>query len=39
MVMSTDPTEKARRLGMLFEVKALFDRLYDLSKIVVEGTT
>lgn len=38
MVMSTDPTEKARRLGMLFEIKALFDRLYDLSKIVVEGT-
>jgi glycyl-tRNA synthetase beta chain len=39
MVMSTDPTEKARRLVMLFEIKALFDRLYDLSKIVVEGTT
>jgi glycyl-tRNA synthetase beta chain len=37
MVMSQDETERKRRLAILREVKALFDRLYDLTKIVVEG--
>lgn len=37
MVMSPEAAEKARRLALLFEVRALFDRLYDLSRIVVEG--
>lgn len=37
MVMSTDPAEKNRRLALLAETRRLFDRLYDLSKIVVEG--
>jgi hypothetical protein len=35
--MSTDLGEKNRRLALLAETRRLFDRLYDLSKIVVEG--
>ncbi len=37
MVMSKDDTERKRRLALLRETKALFDRLYDLTQIVVEG--
>lgn len=37
MVMSDDADERRRRLGLLAEVKGLFDRLYDLARIVVEG--
>jgi len=32
-----DPSGRLRRLGLLSEVRALFARGYDLSKIVVEG--
>ena len=37
MVMSKDDAEKNRRLALLAETRRLFDRLYDLSRIVVEG--
>ncbi|HEX7881008.1 MAG TPA: glycine--tRNA ligase subunit beta, partial [Candidatus Eisenbacteria bacterium] len=37
MVNSENAAEKRRRLGLLGQVRELFDRLYDLSKIVVEG--
>jgi glycyl-tRNA synthetase beta chain len=37
MVNSEDPAEKRRRLGLLGQVRELFDRLFDLSRIVVEG--
>ncbi|MDZ4806310.1 MAG: glycine--tRNA ligase subunit beta [Candidatus Eisenbacteria bacterium] len=37
MVMSKDDAERHRRLGLLVEVRSIFDRLFDLSKIVVEG--
>jgi glycyl-tRNA synthetase beta chain len=37
MVMSEDAAERRRRLAILSEVKSLFDRLYDLTRIVVEG--
>ena len=32
-----DPNGRLRRLGLLNEVRALFARGFDLSKIVVEG--
>ena len=37
MVMSTDDIERGRRLGLLMEIRTIFDRLFDLSRIVVEG--
>jgi glycyl-tRNA synthetase beta chain len=37
MVNSENALEKRRRLGLLGQVRELFDRLYDLSRIVVEG--
>jgi glycyl-tRNA synthetase beta chain len=41
-VMVNDPNDAAarlRRLGLLAEVRALFARAFDLSRIVVEGTS
>jgi glycyl-tRNA synthetase beta chain len=37
MVNADDPTVRRRRLGLLATVRALFDRGWDLSKVVVEG--
>jgi len=37
MVMSKDDVERRRRLGLLVEIRAIFDRLFDLSRIVVDG--
>jgi glycyl-tRNA synthetase beta chain len=37
MVNADDPAVRRRRLGLLATVRALFDRGWDLSKVVVEG--
>ena len=37
MVMADDPAVRDRRLALLAEVRALFDDVCDLSRIVIEG--